>query len=50
MELQVTSVNGQDAGTIAVADKAFDRAFNEALIHQVVVAYLANGRRRYPGP
>jgi large subunit ribosomal protein L4 len=33
-----------DAGTIEVSDKAFGREFNEALVHQVVVAYMAAGR------
>ena len=37
------SVNGGD-GTIEVSDAAFASDFNEALVHQVVVAYLAGGR------
>jgi large subunit ribosomal protein L4 len=39
MELQV---KGGDK--LSVADAAFAREFNEALIHQVVVAYMAAGR------
>src|SRR5512145_3294920 len=31
-------------GSIEVSDKAFGREFNEALVHQVVVAYMAAGR------
>jgi large subunit ribosomal protein L4 len=34
----------QDKGSIDVAETAFDAKFNEALIHQVVTAYLAGGR------
>jgi len=34
----------QDKGTVDVADAAFGAAFNEALIHQVVTAYLAGSR------
>ncbi|MCJ7592052.1 MAG: 50S ribosomal protein L4 [Woeseiaceae bacterium] len=34
----------QDKSSIDVAESAFDAKFNEALIHQVVTAYLAGGR------
>jgi large subunit ribosomal protein L4 len=34
----------QDKGSIDVAESAFDTKFNEALIHQVVTAYLAGAR------
>jgi large subunit ribosomal protein L4 len=34
----------QDSGSVDVADAAFGVAFNEALIHQVVTAYLAGSR------
>ena len=40
MELQVVNANGQAAATISVADEVFARAFNEPLIHQVLVALL----------
>ena len=33
-----------NGGTIEVSDAMFARDFNEALVHQVVVAYLAGGR------
>jgi large subunit ribosomal protein L4 len=33
-----------DKGTVDVAEAAFGAAFNEALVHQVVTAYLAGGR------
>src|SRR5512133_368991 len=39
MKLKV--VNGAD---VEVNDQAFGREFNEALVHQVVVAYMAAGR------
>lgn len=39
MELQVA--NG---GALTVSDDVFDRDFNEGLIHQAVVAYMAAGR------
>ena len=34
----------QGSGSVDVADAAFDAAFNEALVHQVVTAYLAGSR------
>ena len=34
----------QDSGSVDVADAAFGADFNEALIHQVVTAYLAGAR------
>jgi len=33
------------AGTVEVADATFGNDFNEALVHQVVTAYLAGGRQ-----
>ncbi|MEB4590577.1 50S ribosomal protein L4 [Candidatus Thiothrix sp. Deng01] len=39
MELQVA--NG---GSVAVSDEIFAREFNEGLVHQAVVAYMAAGR------
>jgi len=45
VELQVINADGQASGsTIAVADEVFGRVFNEALVHQVAVAYMAGGR------
>ena len=44
MDLQVINPNGQAADSMAVADAVFGRDFNETLVHQVVVAYLAGGR------
>ena len=34
----------QGSGSVDVAEAAFGAEFNEALIHQVVTAYLAGGR------
>jgi large subunit ribosomal protein L4 len=42
MKLQLK--NGAAAGEIQLSDAAFGRAYNEALIHQVVTAYMAGGR------
>ena len=33
-----------DGGSVEVADTAFSREYNEALVHQVVVAYMAGAR------
>jgi len=45
MELTLQTETGQNsAGVIAVADTIFAKPFNEALIHQAVVAYLAKAR------
>lgn len=41
MQLNLTGGNG---GTINVSEVAFGREFNEALVHQVVTAYLSAGR------
>jgi large subunit ribosomal protein L4 len=45
MELKLLDDNGQpQATTIAASDALFGREYNEALVHQVVVAYQANAR------
>jgi large subunit ribosomal protein L4 len=43
MELKLINDKGA-AGTMAAKDEIFGRDFNEALIHQLVVAYEANAR------
>ncbi|MGH8764436.1 MAG: 50S ribosomal protein L4 [Burkholderiales bacterium] len=43
MELKLINDKGS-AGTVAAKDEIFARDFNEALIHQLVVAYAANAR------
>jgi large subunit ribosomal protein L4 len=45
MELKLIDDQGQSAATIAGPDALFGRAYNEALIHQLVTAYQANGRQ-----
>ncbi|MGB7815101.1 MAG: 50S ribosomal protein L4 [Methylotenera sp.] len=45
MELKLIDKNGKAAKKgVAVSDVTFGREFNEALVHQVVVAYMANAR------
>lgn len=45
MELKLIDKNGKAAkGGVTVSDVTFGREFNEALVHQVVVAYMANSR------
>lgn len=45
MELKLIDKNGKLAKKgVEVSDSAFGREFNEALIHQVVTAYMANAR------
>ena len=44
MELKVIDAKGQVSGSLAVSDALFAREYNEALIHQLVTAYLANAR------
>lgn len=45
MELKLLDQNGQAAGSVTVPEQLFARPFNEALVHQVVVAYMANARQ-----
>lgn len=44
MELTLLNEQGQAASNVAAPDTIFGRDYNEALIHQVVVAYQANAR------
>src|ERR1044071_5160739 len=44
MELKLLNAQGQAASNVAAADTVFGRDYNEALIHQIVVAYAANAR------
>ena len=44
MELQVKNTGDAAPGQITVADEVFARPYNETLVHQVVVAYLAGAR------
>ena len=45
MELKLIDEQGQPASTLAASDALFARDYNEALVHQVVTAYQANGRQ-----
>lgn len=46
MELSIAKPgNGTAAGTVQVSDVTFAREFNEDLVHQVVVAYMAGARQ-----
>jgi large subunit ribosomal protein L4 len=44
MELKLLNAQGQAGSNVAAADTIFGRDYNEALIHQVVIAYQANAR------
>ncbi|OGT84400.1 MAG: 50S ribosomal protein L4 [Gammaproteobacteria bacterium RIFCSPLOWO2_02_FULL_61_13] len=44
MELTVHKTGADKAGKITVTDAVFGQKFNEALVHQVLVAYMAGGR------
>jgi large subunit ribosomal protein L4 len=44
MELKLINDKGQSSSTVSASDALFAREYNEALIHQLVVAYQANAR------
>ncbi len=44
MELKLINDQGQEAAKFSASDALFGRDYNEALVHQVVVAYQANAR------
>ena len=44
MELTIIQSNGQSAAKLSVSDGVFGRDYNEALVHQLVVAFQANAR------
>jgi len=44
MELKLLNDQGQSSATVTAPDTVFGREYNEALIHQIVVAYQANAR------
>lgn len=44
MELKLINEQGKAAATLQASDALFGRDYNEALVHQVVVAYQANAR------
>jgi len=45
VELSVFKPGSSDIGKVSVSDVAFAREYNEDLVHQVVVAYLAGARQ-----
>lgn len=44
MELKLIDDQGQAASSMTVSDTLFGRDYNEALVHQVVTAYMTNAR------
>lgn len=44
MELKLLGTDGQSQAKVTAPDTVFGRDYNEALIHQLVVAYQANAR------
>ncbi|MDZ7923921.1 MAG: 50S ribosomal protein L4 [Marinagarivorans sp.] len=44
MELNIATPSGAN-GTVSVSDAAFGKEFNQDLVHQAVVAYMAGGRQ-----
>jgi large subunit ribosomal protein L4 len=44
MELQLIDGQGQSVGAVSASDALFGREYNEALVHQVLTAFMANAR------
>jgi len=44
-QLELLNEQGQAASKVEASDTVFGREYNEALIHQIVVAYKANARQ-----
>ena len=44
MELKIINAQGQVSGALSASDALFAREYNEALVHQLVTAFLANAR------
>lgn len=45
MEVKVFNMSGEEVGALELNDKVFGAEYKEALIHQIVVAQLANKRQ-----
>lgn len=45
MELNLINDQGEATAKVSASDATFGREYNEALVHQVVTAYLANARQ-----
>ncbi len=44
MDLTVIDAQGDQASSLAASDEIFGRDYNEALVHQVVTAFMSNAR------
>ncbi len=44
MDLTVINAQGNQASSLAASDEIFGREYNEALVHQVVTAFMSNAR------
>jgi len=44
MDIKLLNDQGQSSSTFAAPDTVFGRDFNEALVHQIVIAFQANAR------
>ena len=45
MQIELLNDQGQSAAKVDAQDTVFGRAYNEDLVHQIVVAYQANARQ-----
>lgn len=45
MDLKLINDQGASSATMTASDALFGREFNQSLVHQIVVAYQANGRQ-----
>jgi len=45
MQTKVYNIKGEEVGKLTLSDEVFKAPYNEALIHQILVAYLANQRQ-----
>lgn len=45
MDLNLINDQGNIAETLSASDALFGREFNQSLVHQIVIAYQANGRQ-----
>ena len=44
-KVRVYNINAEECGSVTLKDEVFKAPYNEALIHEVIVAYLANQRQ-----
>ncbi len=44
-KVKVYNINAEECGSVTLSDEVFKAPYNEALIHEVIVAYLANQRQ-----